>query len=661
MLLVGCTDKAASPVAPPAGPELDATPVVDSPGPDLVIHPRFEIDLDVEGTLRPGHPIHFTVRGSARFATREGEVRLILPEVAAAERSGWEVVEIPAGEESPAHFGMRKSFAVGETFRERATIIIPEPGYYSVMAVATQRSDDRATDGGQVVGTGAGRELWLWIDEHGGRVTERFDPTLFPGGTRRVRGPLGSERKPPRIRHRGTVVTCSIWSGDTTQVVMTLCPSTDSVTLSPPPPPPPDGNATAAVTVTYNDQGTGIVRPLAEAWVAWKVFDTATSSEVGRGGGYTNASGVSPTIDCLGPSSGRRLELTVHTENRKAEVKSYITSNPDRTTAGQYFGACGGSIAVTADNQQSHLFTNLNKTWGGHRSRFGSDPPAIIRAGLYPVSSYGTRYDYIQGELHIEPAWDHIWGEMGVLVAAHEYGHLWQDRYLYQSPARDGLMRYYRDSCPREHFPGNKTNFGCALGEAFADWYAVLVREGDLPNWKRDLEENRHYLNCAGPLCTDDGSVVQGAIHAFLWDITDPTGETNDNVQKAPSDVTIAIKTCEVSLQVGGSFSPYTGIDHLIWCMEDRFPYQVRMITSAGERLMTFFDTRPQSSWAQDARGFTVDPFSDNFRRLWLFNLYRKRDGVGGVPTFRNLQPEEDPAIPPDEPTDPTCGTQITC
>lgn len=661
-LLVGCTDRQHSPSAPEVGPLLGTAAVAGEPGPDFVIHPRFALELDVEGALKPGHPIHLTVRGEAFFPTQDAEIRLTLPEVAAAERSTWEVVELPLNEDLPPHLRTRQGFAAGERFRERATVTIPEPGYYNVTATVIQHSDDWRTDGGRLVGTGAGQSLWLWIDERGGRVTEGFDPSVFPAGTRRAPGPLGLDRKPPRLHHPGTVVTCTV-SPSESMVIASECPDNSGLTFNPPP--PPDQPATATVTVTYRDQGTGgTTRPLADAWVAWKVFDTSTGAEVARSGGYTNATGVSPTIDCKGPTSTRSLVVTVHTENRKAEVKNHINSNPDRTTVAQPPAVpCGGNVPVAAGDEQSHLFSNLNKTWDGHRSRFGADPPAIIRAGMYPVSARRTHYDYNAVELHIEPGWDTIWREYGVLVAAHEYGHLWQDKYLYQSPANNGLMRYYTNCPTPEHPPGNRSNFGCAWGEAFADWYAVVVRESDLPTWRRDLEENRYHLQCTGTLCTDDGSIVQGAVHAFLWDITDPTGETGDDVQKAPADVAQAVKTCEVSLQVNGSFFPYNGVDHIIWCMEDRFPYQVPMYTSTGEQMMTFFNTRPQSSWANDARGWAVDRFSNNFRRLWLRNLYSKRPGVGSYPQFRsNLEPTDEPTPPPpdEEPIYP-CGGEIAC
>jgi hypothetical protein len=648
VLPAACVDDPSPVGAAPDESLFDAVPASAMAGvasADMVIEPRFEIDVDVDGALKPGHPIHLTVRGSARFATKDAEVRLVLPELAAAERSGWKLVEIPVGEELPPHLQMRKGFAARESFRERATVTIPEAGYYYVLATVLERSEDSQVSGqGHIIGSGASRELWLWIDEHGGRVTERFDPSLFPDGSRRVRGPLGSERRPPRVRDGDIVITCSVSPDGGFSVASSYCPVFPTDPTTPPP------NAMAAVTVTYNDAGSaGTVRPLADAWVAWKVFSTANGVEVARGGGYTNASGASGTIDCMGPTSERRLQVTVHTENRKAEVKSYISSNVDRTHVGQYFGSCGGSIPITADNQQAHLFMNLSKNWDGHQRFFGT-PPTFMKAGLYPTSSYGTRYDWGADHIRVETAiWDHIWGQQGVMVSAHEWAHLWQDQYLYKYPSPDGLKRFYNLACPNPHPIGHYTNFGCALGEAFADWYGVVVRENDLPVWKQAMEENRFHLFECGQRCTDDGSIVQGAVHAFLWDIVD-TGlaEGHDRVEKTPSAVVDAIKHCEVTINRSDWFA-YTGIDHLIWCMERRFPYQVRMrkTSGSGDTLQTFFNTRRQDRWVNAASGFSVANLSDDFRRIWLVNLYSKRVNVGTGPVFSSVAPGEAP--PPDE------------
>jgi hypothetical protein len=191
----------------------------------------------------------------------------------------------------------------------------------------------------------------------------------------------------------------------------------------------------------------------------------------------------------------------------------------------------------------------------------------------------------------------------------------------------------------------------------------VVVRENDMPVWKKDLEENRLHLFYCGSKCTDDGSIVQGAIHAFLWDITDPAWiENHDLVQKTPLAVVDAIKGCEVTRN-RSDWYPYTGIDHLVWCMERRFPYQVRLQKTSGwgDTLQTFFNTRPQNQWANDARGFTVDNLSDAFRRLWMVNLYSRRVNVGTGPVFTSILAEQQEPLEPTDPNDPECGVKLEC
>jgi hypothetical protein len=611
---------------------------------------RFEIGIDARGSLKPGHPIHLTVTGRANYATNDAEIRLTLPELAAAKHSGWQVVELPLNHRPAAELVLRQGFISGETFRGQAMVAFPEAGYYYVVATAQQLSDDHDFDQGAIVGTGAARGIWLWIDEHGGHVTEEFDPSLFPDGTRPQRGPLGSEKKPPRMR-----VMCTISPG-TNPIIMNACTPT----------PPPIGPGTSnpptvpspSVTVTYSDLGAGgTLRPLVDARVLVKIINPTNNAVVGQSTLTTDASGNTGAIDCKTPNN--RIEATAYTINTKVELKSYITNYPDRTQAGQYVGLCGGTMQLTADNAMSQVFTNLNKTWDGHTRVFVLSPPARIRAGVYgpSASPHHTYYDYQNAEVHIEPGWsfDQLWGPFGVFVTAHEYGHLWQDKYLFQPPDANGLIRY-SPNCPVDHPAGGKTNFGCAVGEAFADWYAVLVRENDVGRWKNDLETNWYYLlGPCGANCGDDGSIIQGAIHAFLWDLTDGgSTELHDRVQATPRAVSDLFRTCTVKPANGSSFIGYTGVDHLIYCLENRSPYRVKV---NGVDL-TFFATRTTSSRPTEARSVGPAVVPEDVRRLWMVNLYSKRPGVGSNPTFNSV---EEPTEPEEPPTDPGCGTQLVC
>jgi hypothetical protein len=512
------------------------------------------------------------------------------------------------------------------------------------------------------------REFWLWIDEHGGRMTEEYDTTVFASGTRKQTGPRASERRVPRIRHGegNASINCTliptpiIFGADTSTVVImsSPCPTYPDTTTSPPPPPP----ATATFSVEYLDAGAGNAqRPLASARYLWTVTST-TGGTIATGNGFTGPDGGIPIINCQGATSERRISVQVYTLAEYVNVKRHSLGSELAVT---YSGSCGGYTALTANALMSHLFTNLMKTVDGHRTRF-SFPPDRINAVLY--DDVYTYYDYLKpgGELHIAYSGNMIWGEYGVMVAAHEHGHLWQDRKLWQHPERDGLIRYWSRDCQRLHPPESSSTLACAFGEAFADWYGVVVREADLPTWKGQLESNYFYRNCTPGItprgevrCTDDGSIIQGAVAAFFWDIVDPgTGEFHDNIYRSPQTLADAIKSCTVYL---GGWIGYTGVDHLIFCIENRFPYRVaiRHATTGRDTTVFLFNTRATNRQPSAASGIAFEAQSENFRRMWMVNLYSKRPGIGTSPVFYNVLPAPEPEPDPE----PPCGGpgQMVC
>jgi hypothetical protein len=171
------------------------------------------------------------------------------------------------------------------------------------------------------------------------------------------------------------------------------------------------------------------------------------------------------------------------------------------------------------------------------------------------------------------------------------------------------------------------------MAEGFADWYAVAVRESAMPLYKERFETNYFHLTCKEPgtrlnitiRCSDDGSIVQGAIHAFLWDLYDPgyTGENHDRLKIEGWRIAEAIKTCLVRPADRYEYIPYDGVDHIIYCMGGKAPYRVRI----GSEEKIFFNTRPQSKWAQQYSGSPVSS-GYYFDDLWVVNLYSKRVGM---------------------------------
>lgn len=624
---------------------------------------RFDLAIRAHGSFKPGHPIQLTLEAITRQATRDGELRVTLPEITSAEVSGWDTVKIPLNQELRPHIRIRRGFAAGESVRERVSIMIPEPGYYHAVATAYAHPDP-ATPDPLASGDVSRRDFWILVDEQGGRITEGFDPTLIATGQRKEPGPRAPEKNPPRVHHGDATIACSLLPSDplfpASNPTATLTP--DATTLEGCPDPydpnaPPPSNAMARIKATYVDAGAGsTVRPVAGARVVWRLL-TVTGTQISQGEGTLAADGTSPAIDCGAPAGERRISAFLYTVSQRVNVSFGIGT--EATNAGTYSTTCGGEVVVRADPEMAHLFVNLQKNVEGHHTRFGAYPPNRIYAGLYIDGRTYYHHDHPDHELHISRDPRMIYGEYGIMVAAHEYGHQFQHRYLFSPPDSDGLMRY-QNNCRTQHPPEAPSNLGCALGEGFADWYATHVREADMPTWKQQLEANYYYRNCVPRVdaergltisCVDDGSIIQGAVAALLWDITDDgTSEADDPIQRSARDLTDAIKACRVN--VGTASLGYTGIDHVIFCFENAAPYTVQLSTGT----VSLFNTRstlPTSAMSAYAffRGST------GFRRNWLINLYSKRSSVGPSPTPKLIvEPEPEPG--PD-PTCPSCQEPV--
>lgn len=172
------------------------TPTTSGPLHKYHAVPRFDLHVEVDGSLRPGQPIFLTLHGRAHFASQDVELRLILPEVAAAENSSWDEVVLPElGDSLPPQLRQRRPLAAGEEFREGVTVTVPVPGYYAVLASVILRSDEWVLNS-ECATAGEHKMIWLWIDGGGGRITEEWDPSLFPPHVRPQPGPFRSKREP---------------------------------------------------------------------------------------------------------------------------------------------------------------------------------------------------------------------------------------------------------------------------------------------------------------------------------------------------------------------------------------------------------------------------------------------------------------------------------
>jgi hypothetical protein len=511
---------------------------------------RFGVEVRAAGAFRPGEPVQITVVSRANLRTSDAEIRLVLPEVAAARESSWERPRLPVDRPATPELSERAAMARGQTITRTVSVTVPRPGYYQVVATTAQRSereDDEPPASGNDQNV-AHDEIWLWIAESGGRATDRFDPSLFPAGTWQVPGPL-SPTSGPR-------------------------PGAGAETSAGPRParsatgPSPSHSGYAGYVdshAMYHNNDTGGLAPIRNARAEYTIMDRLgrfIRTEVKT----TDAGGLS-WVACYSDANGHgryRYRVLLDNERVGMELPEVINLEGDFATD------CGVAFTDQVPSTQSlgkeraHVYSNLDKGIRNGDAFFGIQRAKIL-VRLDPNASYST-YDWNGSDrliIDTQPNTgygDQVWGPYGAFVQAHEYGH------AYHETALGGVKRYYTGACPSPHDMWRQTTHACAIAEGFPDYYSVVVLGSATGYMLTDIENGRYSpssTNEWGFRPGDNGSIIEGAFASFLYDITDPANETHDQTAYPGRYVADIIRTCEV---YSGAWRLNTGSDHVTYC-----------------------------------------------------------------------------------------------
>jgi hypothetical protein len=475
-------------------------------------------------------------------------------------------------------------------------VVFDEPGYYSVWG--SVRSGDPIEADSGLVQNESHHVLYIYISESGGRVTEQFDPSLLPATAERSLGPI---RERPDVRPPPADLPESRGNG-------AFSASREATAAA---------FGTISVLVDYWDPTASVYRPVADADYLLYLYD-ANFTQTQRISGVLPSNGTIQ-VDC----SVYYATLKVYSFNSRASVGDPSTFRIGQTVTNYNFypqSDCSSGYSYKypgATPAPSHIFNSLNRTAIAAQSFFGrtrarmsavivGEPPSAYcpnGTGSYGGCTHGGADDYLRIELN------QLWGAAGVWVQAHEYGHGFQEKAL------GGFMRYYNNCGGAHYLTAPMPNMHCALGEGFADYFAVATRPGETGD-DAEWERNSFYVNNVTPT-TSDGSRWEAAIAAFLYDITDGNTvagpEAHDVVQYSGSVVANVIASCEV--YQGGTWIMNNGIDHLVYCFE-------RNVDPAVTGSSTYFPTRspdPTSQWSSSA---VTSP--TEIRKLWRRNLYNQ-------------------------------------
>lgn len=473
------------------------------------------------------------------------------------------------------------SLAKNEGRRDDYTVTIPQPGMYRVLASAFTRSSEHIHDDhGQLIQNEAHAEIWLWVDEQGGRVLDRFDPGLFPKGSVVAEGPL---------RFRQNRSTPATPMADDMVAASSTCPAEST-----------------CGQVYYLNKTTGASVPLAGASVNVDFYDAYTGNLAGGSGDVTDAQGWFE-VSC--PAYNEDGKLQVLARNLDFEIKPTVVA-----TTWIDYSDCGWTMNVGADADPSHVFSNFRAVKARADGIFQYTRPKIVVnidyngcEGIFGFGSKTSCYSRLHDEITIisgpddfgNP--DHVWGSLGYYVAGHEYGH------AYHYTAAGG---YDGPSNCSSHSYDKVTSLSCALVEGFADFFSVAVG-GD---YYYDVVEHNY-----GWQSGRDNSAVEGVVAAFLYDLIDSNADISaDGVQYPGAYVAEIFRTGEVERSPGDWFRPADGIDYLIYNFED----QVDPAVTASSVYFTYRSSDPINQ-----RNSAIKPgtwSASAVRSLWRSVIYQE-------------------------------------
>ncbi|MGH7470500.1 MAG: hypothetical protein ACRENP_21350 [Longimicrobiales bacterium] len=445
---------------------------------DYVMTQRFEVALEVSGELRPNEPIELRVRTHGLMGTDNVELRISAPEVQAARATAWgSDFRVPVGVTISPLDVSRTAIDVGATQVRQSTLTIPAPGYYRVVATARALVQPTRVRGKPQAEDAAHKVLWLWITESGGRVTDKFDPTLLPDSAIRQPGPLRFHRRAMARQGR----------------------SADAV-MSP---------GTRTWEVLYYDDYWNQYEPVVGA--------TVTGTE-GPAGGSTMP--VNETTNIDGEFSTGCDDEVIYGYNMEVNAENaalIVTPNSVVATFNGAPSGCGDEQILVEHDAESHVFNHTRLAISNSIDFFDqgrSQVPVEINA-LVSWSGYDPSAD----EIIIKSS--HVFTLAIMEITAHEFGHALHHDALGGLPSNPPYCSFHGYSL--------YTNLKCAYVEGFAEYVSVVTRPDALGGLADDFEDNEYLLVNANPDGSNpndpDGTVIEGAVAAFLFDLTDAANE----------------------------------------------------------------------------------------------------------------------------------------
>ena len=551
---------------------------------DLPSLPAFTIDILIDSLLKPSRHVSLRVTVVGNTTLKRARLTILLQGVAGSDSVG-----IALGQKPTPQWELDRSFSPNAKNVVTRALVFPGDGLYHLIVLA-KAMDLEATETGPIaLQDVVYKELWLVVDSAGGSVHNQLTLADFRKSLRPVRRPGANPAGPQAV---ASVADCDTWQ------VLWL----NDITMQY----EPVAGVPAWGNVVEDQTG----NPIASWWAATDASGSMTICAGGGGTSYTGEVYLQDVDVTVSPHSG-----------------AYVVGS-----------STGGFFQTTVTTGAGRIWRNFHTLIPRSRTLLGRSRAAIsvVMQNQCPIGAFAcfkTPGFLNPGDYIAIPPGNEL-GSFATFSQGHEYGH------AVHYGALGGLPG---NNCSGEdgHRHDQATFFSCALREGFAHFHGSVVfgpellAEGYYSDYQ--LEANQSYPgyvyvnNQRTGTVVPDGSIVEGAVAAFLYDLYDgptapdsPTGGTDnddDAVEYGGPYIAAIVSTCLAN----GTRA--TGIDHLVYCFE-------RWIDPVITSSLNYFPTRSPdpSSFSENA----TEPPTWNvsaIRSLWVRDLYGNaplQSGPGG-------------------------------
>jgi hypothetical protein len=536
---------------------------------------RLEPQLVVEGSLRPGQPL--TIRSVTKANRSASKATYELWSLDDEESGAQGVPRLLGRWSGSLAKGTKKSLDINTLF--------PNPGYYRILVRAVGRETVAQAEVDTTILDENYELAWVLVDDRGGRATRGFDSTAVVN------------RMPQFGSYGRFMPSADAKVGTASEIRVSLA----SATLS----------GAAAFSYTgrlryYNyDVKNLVVIPKA--------------SIQGRCQGTLNQAIDDPLVNAATDAAGN-FAFSCPSNKPYLVGNAYLYNN--------YVSACGkGCVAAgasfitqnggfldlrVANDYAARAFVVLTDRIPEAFARFNRSRSRITAMVADADTGYRTKYTTDDDRIRFNQST--VFGEPGMFAINHEYGH------AFHWKAIDPPSSY--DCKADEHSVALPYTLSCAFVEGFADFFSVWVAGGYL-NAGRNISDN--YFENNPYRDNGDGSLIEGAVGAFLYDLVDGASEPDGLVNDAPGEeawdnahwpgsyVASLMSSCNMTIG-STTYGRIDGIDEFIYCAERSL---------AAQALSQYFVDR-SSTFTAVAEGATEPATwsSAEVRKHWLYNLY---------------------------------------